>query len=489
MAIAYFPNIYPDELIYSVLSRFYVHCGYPTYTYAVQDLLGNAKCKVEKEFVKNIKPEIVDLLTKNISLSELLEKHTMFPLYGRFIDSGRRERAYQALLNLEGDFSKLFSVPNLKKGEQRFFRYCPLCVLEDRMLHGETYWHRIHQIRGMDVCPCHKCYLKNSGVILDSRINVWLTSAEEVVACNKVLQGEIQFCDNQSELELTMYIAAVFQSPLDMRKSVPIGKFLHYRMMGTPYLGARGEHIYFNRLLEDLKEHFNGISGMDDFIGNHIHTIIKGDRFVFWEICMMAMFLKISVDELVTAKENIKMPQQIFDERVYRLWKQGLGINEIARKLGVASSMVRMAIDITEREPKATVKKIFKNRKQDRITLDKETLPLVKQAISELHGTGEQRPCRISMGAVSKKINVSRYLLRDLELCKQVIEKAIECDDKYHARKVIWAVNVLQKSEKAIKLWRLRYLCKLEKEDMLACFPYLEQMAVPDIVDIVKNIL
>jgi len=487
MAIAYFPNMYPDELVYSVLSRFYVHCGYPTYTYAVQDLLGNAKCKVEKEFVKNIKPEIVDLLTRNMSFSELLEQHTMLPMYGRFIDSERRENAYHVLMNLEGDFSKLFGIPNLKKGEQRFLRYCPLCVQEDREICGETYWHRIHQIKGMEVCSHHKCYLKNSTVILDSRGNVWLVSAEEVITDNDILQKNIQFCDNQSELELTMYIAAVFQSPLDMRKSVPIGKFLHYRMMGTPYLGARGEHIYFNRLWADLKEHFNGIPGMDDFTGNHVHTIIKGDRFVFWEICMMAMFLKISVDELVTAKENIKMPQQIFDERVYRLWKQGLGINEIARKLGVASSLVRMAIGITERKPKATAQKIFKSRKQDRVTLDKETLPLVKQAISELHGTGEQRPCRISMGAVSKKIKVSRYLLQDLELCKQVIEKAIECDDKYHARKVIWAVNVLQKSEKSIKLWRLRYLCKLEKEDMIACLPYLEQMATPDIVDIVKS--
>jgi len=488
MSIAYFPTIYEDELIYSVLARFYVHSGYLTCTYAVQDLLGNAKCKVEKEFVKNIKPEIVDLLTRQMSLSELLEKHTMLPCYGRFLDSDRRERAYHALMNLEGDFSKLFGIPNLKKGEQRFLRYCPLCVQADRKLHGETYWHRVHQLRGIEICHCHKCYLWNSTVVLDSKVNVWLVAAEEVIADDDALQGEVEFCINSSEVELVNYIVSVFQSPLDTRKSVPIGKYLHYRLMETPYLGARGEHIYFNRLWADLKEHYNGIPGMDDFTGNHVHTIIKGDRFVFWEICMMAMFLKISVDELVTAKENIKRPQQIFDERVYCLWKQGLGINEIAREVGAASSMVRMAIDITEREEKAPVQKVYANRKQDREALDRETLPLVKQAIQELHGGGEQSPKRISVWAVVKKINISSYLLKDMELCKQEIEQSIECDAKFHARRVLWAVNVLQKSEKDIKFWRLSYLCKLEKEEVIACLPYLEQMA-PKMLNTVKNIL
>ena len=127
--VAYFPQIYEDELIYSVLARYYVHSGYLHSIDATQDIFLK-RAKGDMEFVKHLKPEIVNLLTRNMTQEELIEKHTMYPFYGRFIDSNRRNTAFQALMSMDGDFSKLFSVPNLRKGEHRYMRYCPLCVFK-----------------------------------------------------------------------------------------------------------------------------------------------------------------------------------------------------------------------------------------------------------------------------------------------------------------------------------------------------------------------
>ena len=110
MSIAYFSELRPGELVYSVLARTFMHGGYTSYTYASEDFFINPKIKVEKEFVKNLKSEVVGVLTKNKSMEELLEQHTMYPVYGRFISRERREKAFQKLSRMEGDFSKLFGL-------------------------------------------------------------------------------------------------------------------------------------------------------------------------------------------------------------------------------------------------------------------------------------------------------------------------------------------------------------------------------------------
>ena len=127
MAIAYFPTIYEDELIYSVLARFYVHSGSMSMEYVNKEIFISARQgKLDKEFIKPLKQEVVELLTKNMTIEELLEKHTMFPCYGRFLDDERRNRGYQALLSMDGNFYLLFGKPQTKQEEERVMKYCPM---------------------------------------------------------------------------------------------------------------------------------------------------------------------------------------------------------------------------------------------------------------------------------------------------------------------------------------------------------------------------
>src|SRR5258708_36250857 len=41
-------------------------------------------------------------------------------------------------------------------------RFCPACVRKDRATFGETYWHRMHHLPGIDVCPQHRMFLENT---------------------------------------------------------------------------------------------------------------------------------------------------------------------------------------------------------------------------------------------------------------------------------------------------------------------------------------
>lgn len=44
--ITYFPEIYPDELLYSQLARCYVKTGYPAYIYMAEDFFQDKKLPV-----------------------------------------------------------------------------------------------------------------------------------------------------------------------------------------------------------------------------------------------------------------------------------------------------------------------------------------------------------------------------------------------------------------------------------------------------------
>lgn len=66
------------------------------------------------------------------------------------------------------------SYPNI------WMRYCPVCVREDRKSVGESYWHRIHQIQGVEVCPRHGLSLIDSNLLVKD-CSLKLITAESAI--------------------------------------------------------------------------------------------------------------------------------------------------------------------------------------------------------------------------------------------------------------------------------------------------------------------
>lgn len=490
MGIAYFPEIYPDELVYSVLARCHLHSGYLYYKDVEQDLFRSKQGRVDKEFVKQLKPEIVEHLTKHITMEEFLEKHTMYPYYGRFIDGNRRNMAFGALMSMEGDFSKLFCVPKLRKGEKRYMRYCPLCVLNDREKYGETYWHRMHQMRDVNLCAVHGCCLIESTISFDSREFVNLVSAEEAIPLGENVSEYVTYHDIPLELELVRYMVKVFLQPIDRSSTASVKNYFHSKMAGTPYLSSRGEHKYFHRLWGDMKIFYSGLAEMGNVTDKQIQRMLDGSRFVFSEICMTAMFLQISAEELAIMETPVKKPEQLFDEKVMELLDGGMGIKAIAKEMGVSPSMVRMAVGLVKSKGKGGRKYTIRNSNAiDWDKLDKKMFPMVKNVICDLHGNGEKRPEKVSFYAVSKRLNIQSHRLVKMEQCKKEIEQHIETIEQYRARKVIWAVNVLQSEGKPLICWRICSIAKLEKEEVISSLPYLKEMAEPELYKMVQAIL
>lgn len=235
--IAYFPMAYDDELLYSQLARFYTASGYMAYTYAAEELFLSKTVRPDMEFVNAYTPAAVEAITRNMPMERIVEKRTMFPYYRRFLPKERREKAFRALADMTGNYRNLLPIPQRKSSSNRYLRYCPICTAHDREQHGETYWHRIHQMIGIHVCPIHRCYLMDSSIIISGKATPSLKTAEEMIPSAEIPV----FTDNDIEIRVAEYMAAVFQTGVDMDSSVTVGAFLHSKMANTKYRSIRGE--------------------------------------------------------------------------------------------------------------------------------------------------------------------------------------------------------------------------------------------------------
>ena len=153
--IGWFPDPYPDELLYSVAARYAERVGYPNCTAAIEELFGGGSTRVSIDF-----PLGLDYLLNTLppahrfSVGEILHKQTLFPFYGPFLPAERAYRLMIAMREKKGAGLHRYTRANI--GTIRpptWLRFCPECAQEDSKTVGEPYWHRFPQVPGAEVCP------------------------------------------------------------------------------------------------------------------------------------------------------------------------------------------------------------------------------------------------------------------------------------------------------------------------------------------------
>ena len=286
-----FPKLYPDELIYSVLARYYVRSGYSNYVFAAEDLFQNRYVRPSFEYASPLNDEVITYLREIDNIQNVLLRHTMFPYHCRFLPMERKNKAMQALINMDSNYRNYILFPKRKPTPS--MRYCPMCAADDRTTKGETYWHCLHQIQEMLVCPIHHCYLINTEYKLSGKLPPNLISAEIVIP----LSENIILCDNEKLLLLARYIKEIFDLPIKMDSDFAASDLFKRRTEKRCYRTPRGEVCRITSLYNDFAEYYKGI--IDDIPDQwKIHKLLIGQRFDFWEIVLLAFFLGIESSKL-----------------------------------------------------------------------------------------------------------------------------------------------------------------------------------------------
>src|SRR6266404_3300919 len=166
--IGHFPDPLPGELMFSVLARFAERMKYPARSRSLLELFG-VRHGVPAIELPNKLDQLVSALPPGTTYTSdsLIARNTLLPFYAPFLP----ERNYDLIcVSMKGNGAR---TTQLRAGiiagrinPPEFFRTCPVCDKENLALRGETYWNRLHQIQGVEVCPTHSVLLEATNLQL-----------------------------------------------------------------------------------------------------------------------------------------------------------------------------------------------------------------------------------------------------------------------------------------------------------------------------------
>jgi hypothetical protein len=164
--LGFFPTPYPDELLYSIIARYHIRSGNISPKITLQELFGSTTTIATPDLpanLNNLSKRLQHLIPN--PAGELIDRYTLYPFYRPFLPP-QRDRLIQKSMKARtganihtraGIMASAISMP-------RYLRFCPECNAEDLDRYGEMYWHRLHQISGVLVCPKHSVFLQQSNV-------------------------------------------------------------------------------------------------------------------------------------------------------------------------------------------------------------------------------------------------------------------------------------------------------------------------------------
>lgn len=193
--LGFFPEPFPSEILYSVFSRVQDRLQVPHAATLARALYGYVR-----GLAVDMPTHLGDFLDRlppghQYAVDRLINYHTMFPYYARFLPPGRAKELRGGMIQLSG-FRGGFSEGNALNFPRlpAYFRYCPECAVQDTDIYGEAYWHRDHQVPGVEVCWKHRVFLEDSKVMTTGNIprftslgsTPYVTSAQPIVIGKRI---------------------------------------------------------------------------------------------------------------------------------------------------------------------------------------------------------------------------------------------------------------------------------------------------------------
>ena len=160
--ISHFPDPYPGEAFFSVYARFCERVGLNG-TRTSRFFFGKKSCRVSVQL-----PHGLDYVIGNLPLGhshtadQLIDKNTLLPLFAPFIDSIRYQEVKLDMRGSGGVAVRTRLGLNATIRSPNRLRHCSVCDAENRDRFDETFWARLHQTPGVNICPVHRCFLEQT---------------------------------------------------------------------------------------------------------------------------------------------------------------------------------------------------------------------------------------------------------------------------------------------------------------------------------------
>lgn len=254
-----FPDPYPDELFYSICARFKDRTNYPSDNKVLLELFGNKSTKAVVDLPSHL-DKLVSALPPEAGYTSdyFIKNHTLLPYYAGFLPS---ERTKNLCDDMRGDRG---SAVHMRAGVvgclvplPKWLRFCPCCVDDDKKQWGKSYWHRVHQAPGVEVCPIHQTFLQNSRIharnmrrnaqFISAEHGVWMTQAHYLDLSKHTHQILLRIANDTAWLLKQSDFSFDFQA-LQARYRI---------LLGERGLASRKGNIYVKKLLKEFEDFYS----------------------------------------------------------------------------------------------------------------------------------------------------------------------------------------------------------------------------------------
>lgn len=166
----FFPTPYPDECLYSIFCRYFVRSGSTSNKKTVFELFGEAQSITSFVYL----PRRLELVDEWVGPDSLITREWLAnnnSCYGyfsiAFTEMMLREMEEKIVTGGSNRSLERQMIQKCRKSHwPEYLRYCPECTKEDIESFGETYWHRLPQLPGVEYCLKHGKAIQNSSVHL-----------------------------------------------------------------------------------------------------------------------------------------------------------------------------------------------------------------------------------------------------------------------------------------------------------------------------------
>ena len=191
--LKFFPAPYPDECYYSIFCRYFARSGSTSNKRTIFNLFGEAQSLAAFVFLPR-RLELVDIWLGEdspVKREKLALDNSCYAYFSTTFTRQLFEGMERKIKNGEPDRSlerRIIQKCRRSHWPERL-RYCPDCVREDVERYGETYWHRMPQLPGVEYCLKHGTSIQDSEVTF-RQITMAFYPASHALQCLTLQEDE-----------------------------------------------------------------------------------------------------------------------------------------------------------------------------------------------------------------------------------------------------------------------------------------------------------
>ncbi|HEX8371081.1 MAG TPA: TnsD family transposase [Pyrinomonadaceae bacterium] len=314
--VSFFPAPYPDELLYSILARYYIRSANVSPKAALDELFGSTTVVATFDLPSHLKSLVSNLpLLSTHTVESFIERHTLYPLYAPFLPPERALLVSNSMRShFQGDIHTRIGIMAGVMPVHLYFRFCLVCLQEEVKKYGEPYWHRLHQAPETYICPIHRVLLQNSTIKTAGDNRHEFYAADENNCLSKPRAVEYSNDTFNKLLVLAQDVEILLNTPLQSRTGEWYRKKYQSLLIDKRLVTASGRVFQ-----ADLLREFNDFYGSEfltsvhsniekDSMNNWLSDIVRKHRKTFHPIrhLLLIRFLGQTVNSLFSGDQVSK---------------------------------------------------------------------------------------------------------------------------------------------------------------------------------------